>query len=118
LINGVAMVALDAAFAQTIDPRVPYHVMLTPDGDTRGLFVASKGPNGFVVREVQGGRGSLTFDYHIYAPALGHPNDRMAVVTRDIASSIMPKALPTMHRITRPAFRQVPKSPRKRIWGN
>lgn len=36
----MARVSLDPAFAQTIDQRMPYHVLLTPDGDTRGLLVA------------------------------------------------------------------------------
>jgi hypothetical protein len=66
LVNGIATIAFDPAFADTIDDA-HYHVMLTPDGDTRGLFVARKDPAGFVVREVQGGRGSFAFDYHVYA---------------------------------------------------
>ncbi len=80
LVNGMATVALDSAFAQTIDPHSVYHVMLTPDGDTRGLYIASKGPSSFIVREVQGGHGTLSFDYHIYAAALGSAGVRMAVV--------------------------------------
>ncbi len=92
LVNGVAMVSLDPAFAQTIDPRAIYHVMLTPDGDTRGLYVASKGPSGFVVREVQGGRGSLAFDYHIYATALGHAGERMTVMSDAQTRAMAPKA--------------------------
>ena len=104
LVNGAATVPLDSAFAQTIDPRTPYHVMLTPDGDTRGLFVASKGPNGFVVREVQGGHNSLAFDYHIYAPALGQAGQRMVVVSRATAASWLPRVpvnLPARTAITR-----------------
>jgi hypothetical protein len=80
LVNGQATVRLDDAFAQTIDARSAYHVMLTPDGDTRGLYIASKTPGYFVVREVQGGHGTLAFDYHIYAPALGSAGTRMAFV--------------------------------------
>ncbi len=66
LVNGSAAIAFDPGFADTID-GTRYQVMLTPDGDTRGLYVARKEPNGFVVREVQGGRGSFAFDYHVYA---------------------------------------------------
>ncbi|MGR4065498.1 MAG: hypothetical protein ACLQPV_08615 [Vulcanimicrobiaceae bacterium] len=80
LVNGTARVPLDATFAQAIDPGKTYHVMLTPDGDTRGLYVESKSPAGFVVREVQGGRSSIAFDYHIYATQLGHANQRMGLV--------------------------------------
>jgi len=82
LVNGVATVSLDSTFASAIDASRPYQVMLTPDGDTRGLYVASKTAQGFVVREVQGGRSSISFDYHIYAPTLGHANERMMLVNR------------------------------------
>lgn len=92
LVSGVSMVTLDPAFAHAIDLSQAYHVMLTPDGDTRGLFVESKSPNGFVVREVQGGRGMLSFDYHIYATRLGHANERMVEMTPAQAASLMPKA--------------------------
>ncbi len=90
LVNGVAMVGLHPTFAQTIDPRATYHVMLTPDGDTRGLFVASKSPTSFVVREVQGGHSTLTFDYHIYAPALGLSAAHMAVLGGSVAGPRLP----------------------------
>lgn len=80
LVNGVAMVSLDPTFAQTIDLSRAYQVMLTPDGDTRGLYVASKGTSGFVVREVQGGHSSISFDYHIYAPAFGRAYQHMQMV--------------------------------------
>jgi hypothetical protein len=98
LVNGVALVKLDSAFAHAIDMSQAYHVMLTPDGDTRGLFVANKTPTGFIVREVQGGRATLSFDYHIYAPKLGSANQRMIEMTPAQAASIMPKALaPKVH---------------------
>lgn len=101
LVNGQAIVRLDAAFAQTIDLRSAYHVMLTPDGDTRGLFVASKAPGYFVVREVQGGRGTLSFDYHIYAPALGTAGTRMALVSGKFGPNthIVPSKVPVRARV-------------------
>jgi hypothetical protein len=42
LVNGVATIQLDPAFAQTISDKSPYLVFLTPDGDTNGLYVAYK----------------------------------------------------------------------------
>ena len=102
LVNGVAMVSLDPTFAQTIDLSRAYQVMLTPDGDTRGLYVASKGTSGFVVREVQGGHSSIAFDYHIYAPAFGRANQHMTMVN----GMVGPKA-PTLH----PARIRAPKPP-------
>jgi hypothetical protein len=103
LVGGIATVQLDGAFAQSIDTHKAYQVMLTPDGDTRGLYVASKSPTGFVVREVQGGRGSLDFDYHVYAPTAGHAADRMTVMTKAQAAAMMPKS-PVAH-ITMPKIR-------------
>ncbi len=67
LVYGVANVYLSSSLARSIDPRLGYQVFLTPDGDTRGLYVANKYTGGFTVREVQGGRGTFGFDYHVYA---------------------------------------------------
>jgi hypothetical protein len=77
LVNGEAAVALDRTFAQSIDPRAPYHVFITPNGDTRGLFVAAKTGAGFIVRETQNGHGTLSFDYRVIASPLGHISERM-----------------------------------------
>lgn len=96
LVGGQATVQLDSAFAQSIDNHKAYVVMLTPDGDTKGLFVASKSPTSFVVREQQGGRATVSFDYHIYAPALGQAGHRMTEMTTAQAAAMMPKAQFTM----------------------
>jgi hypothetical protein len=71
LIDGMASVPLTADFRQTIDTSVPYAVYLTTYGDNHGLYVASRTPSGFVVREAQGGRSSLSFDYRIVAKPYG-----------------------------------------------
>jgi hypothetical protein len=92
LVNGTAVVQLGSAFADTIDMSRAYQVMITPDGDTRGLFVASKSPTSFVVREVQGGRGTLDFDYHIYASQAGEAGVRMTEMTVAQAKAIEPHA--------------------------
>jgi hypothetical protein len=87
LVNGATTVRLDPTFAQTLDSRQAYQVMLTPDADTRGLYVAQKTPTSFVVREVQGGRGSFAFDYHVYAVPLGHAGQRMTLVGDRLAGA-------------------------------
>ena len=92
LVNGVAVVQLDPAFANSIDVRKAYEVMLTPDGDTKGLFIASKTPTSFVVREMQAGRNTLDFDYHIYAPTLGDAGKRMTEMSPAQAALMMPHA--------------------------
>jgi hypothetical protein len=70
LMNGHAVVSLDPVFARTVDPRYPYRVFLTAQGDTPGLYVAAKGAHEFVVRELRGGHGTFAFDYHLYGTAL------------------------------------------------
>ena len=70
LVNGAASVSLDAVFAATIDATAPYRVLITPDGDSRGLYVASKTPAGFLVRESQGG----TIDDGLRLPHRGGKN--------------------------------------------
>jgi hypothetical protein len=97
LVGGEVTVQLDSAFAHSIDLRKAYQVMLTPDGDTKGLFIASKSPTAFVVREVQGGHGTLAFDYHIYAPTLGQATQRMSEMSQAQAAASMPRAPMTFH---------------------
>ena len=80
LVNGAATVAFDPAFRASIDAHAAYHVFLTPNGDTRGLYVAMKTAAGFVVRETQGGRATLDFDYRVIAAAPGRAQERMALV--------------------------------------
>lgn len=101
LVNGHAMVMLDSTFARTIDPRQTYQVFLTPDGDTRGLYVASKTPSQFVVREVQGGHGTFSFDYQITAVAVGKAAQRMTMVQPN-ARLLPPPTRDTPAQVQRP----------------
>lgn len=66
LAGGQTLVRIDPAFASIMDPRRPYLVFLTPQGDSNGLYVTEKTPAGFVVRE-HNGRSSIAFDYRIVA---------------------------------------------------
>jgi len=86
LVAGAAAVRFDPAFAASIDAKA-YRVFLTPDGDTRGLFVASKTAAGFVVRESQGGRSTVSFDYRVVATSLGQTGRRMTFTSADAAGS-------------------------------
>ncbi len=80
LVGGAASVRLDPTFAASIDAASSYRVFVTPGGDTRGLFVAGKTATGFLVRESQGGRSTVSFDYRIVATAAGQAGQRIAVV--------------------------------------
>jgi len=90
LVAGAAVVRFDPAFAASIEPTAAYRVFVTPNGDTRGLFVASKTAGGFVVRESQAGRSTVTFDYRIVATALGGSGQHMAILTAAAARAFAP----------------------------
>jgi hypothetical protein len=81
LAGGAAVVRLDPSYAAAIDAKAGYRVFLTPNGDTRGLFVETATPGGFIVRESQGGRSTVSFDYRILATALGQTGRRMTVTS-------------------------------------
>jgi hypothetical protein len=76
LVNGSATVPLAADYRQTISGS-QYLVFLTPQGDSNGLYVESKTPGGFVVRESHAGRSTLDFDYRIVAQQYGAKYGRL-----------------------------------------
>jgi hypothetical protein len=71
LVAGRATIALDPSFAATLDLRRPYLIFVTPHGDNHGLYIARETASGFDVRESQGGRATIGFDYRI----VGKPVD-------------------------------------------
>ena len=81
LSNGAATVRLDAAFTQTVNTGIEYHVFLTPNGDSNGLYVSQKTATSFEVREQGGGTSSIAFDYRIVAKRVGYEKVRLADVT-------------------------------------
>jgi hypothetical protein len=66
LVEGRGRVEFDPDFAAilSIDDG-DYHVFLTPEGDSNGLYVSSRSPTAFEVHEQQGGTSSLTFSYRV-----------------------------------------------------
>jgi len=86
LVAGRADVALDPQFANVIDAETAYIVTITPEGDSRGLYVASRTPRGFTVRESQGGHSSIGFAYRIVAKRYGVQAARLPMtVVRPLA---------------------------------
>jgi hypothetical protein len=77
LIGGRAYVRLAPDFAATIDRRSNYLVFITPQGDSRGLYVTMKTATGFEVRENSNGTTSLAFDYRIVAKPFGEVSRRL-----------------------------------------
>jgi hypothetical protein len=80
LVNGAALVRLDPAFAAATDPGAPYLVFITPQGESHGLYVTEKTHAGFAVRENDGGRSSIAFDYRIVATPFGSSAARLPVL--------------------------------------
>ncbi len=78
--NGAVEVQLSPELiAFTVDGE--YQVFLTPNGDCRGLYVEHKSAETFVVREVQGGKASITFDYRVVARLRDGPRYDPRLVT-------------------------------------
>jgi len=81
LVEGRTHVNFDPAFANTMDNRAAYMVFITPEGDNRGLYISNKTPAGFDVRESQGGRSTISFDYRIVAKPYGAHPVRLKMIT-------------------------------------
>jgi hypothetical protein len=92
IIGGAGAVRFDRAFAQSIETSRGYQVFLTPDGDTRGLYVAQKYEGGFIVRETERGHDSLDFDWRVVAHPYGASTQRLPVL--DIKRPQLPTQLP------------------------
>jgi len=85
LANGLAMIALEPTFAQTVDATSDYHVFLTPQGDCRGIYVSNKSAAGFEVHELGGGQSNVAFEYRIVALRRGYENVRLDDKTEMVA---------------------------------
>ena len=108
--RGVAVVKLDPAFAETVSGTADYHVFITPNGDSKGLYVTGKTAAGFEVRESGGGTSSVSFDYRIVAKRRGYEAQRLTDVTERFNAEqkalnrylkVQPGAAPA--RLSRPA---------------
>ena len=81
--GGVAWVPLDSSFSEATNAALTYHVFLTPNGDSSGLYVARKTSAGFEVREHGDAGSNVTFDYRIVVKRRGFETMRMAEVQTD-----------------------------------
>ena len=52
-------------------------MFFTPNADCKGLYVAERRPNGFLVRELGRGKSTVSFDYRIVAPRRGFETVRL-----------------------------------------
>jgi hypothetical protein len=89
--GGSAFVPLTRAFGQTLDPHQPYLVFITPEGDSRGLYVPLRSATGFTVRENAGGRSDTAFQYRIVgSPADTAPANLPAAATHELPTTTFP----------------------------
>ena len=79
--RGSAVITIDANFAETVTNSADYRIFLTPNGDSKGLYVTNKTATSFEVRESGGGTASIDFDYRIVAKRRGYEAQRMTDVT-------------------------------------
>ncbi|MGA7256134.1 MAG: hypothetical protein WCF17_08410 [Terracidiphilus sp.] len=79
--KGVAVIRIDPTFAETVSETADYHVFITPNADSKGLYVTNKTLTSFEVRESGGGTSSLSFDYRIVARRRGYEALRHLDVT-------------------------------------
>jgi hypothetical protein len=80
LVAGAAYVRLDPDFLNAIDPRQGYFVLITPEAETRGLYVTQRTAAGFAVRENPGGHSNGAFAYRIVAHPFGVRERRLPFV--------------------------------------
>jgi len=95
--RGVAIVTIDPTFAETVSETSDYHVFITPNADSRGLYVIRKTATTFEVRESGGGTSSLSFDYRIVAKRRGFEAERHVDVTEQYRAAMertVPKPKP------------------------
>jgi hypothetical protein len=79
--NGIAIVTIDSAFVETANTAAAYHVFLTPNGDSKGLYVVARTSTTFEVHEAGSGTSTLSFDYRIVAKRRGYEAQRLVDVT-------------------------------------
>jgi hypothetical protein len=91
--NGSAVVSIEPAFAETVSADAGYHVFLTPNGDSKGLYVTAKTATSFEVHESGGGTASLSFDYRIVAKRRGFEAQRLVDVSETFNAEMKAAAI-------------------------
>jgi hypothetical protein len=118
LSNGSVRIQLDPAFAQTVNAAVEYHVFLTPNGDSKGLYVSNKTATSFEVHEQGGGVSSIAFDYRIMVKRVGYENVRLEDLTERLrqhplpAQKARPRPMPALRSMAKPIPMPMMATPR------
>jgi hypothetical protein len=116
LAGGTASIQLDPDFAAVVHSE-SYQVFLTAEGDSRGLYVDSKTPSGFVVHEQQGGASSVAFSYRVVARRKDVAAPRLARVApevmKQIAAAAQPAAPMPPRLLDKPRPPEIPAVPKR-----
>ena len=113
LTNGLASIALEVTFAQTVNTGEDYHVFLTPNGDCNGLYVTQKTAGSFEVRELAGGKSDVAFDYRIVAKRKGYETIRLADRTRQFEAPELSRRPVQRENLLPRLPRAIPTPPRR-----
>jgi hypothetical protein len=109
LVNGRAEVRLDPDFDAVVHDD-NYRVFLTPEGDCNGLYISSKGPHRFEVRELKGGTTNLAFTYRVVGKRRDIAAPRLERLERPAALPEVPARL-RRAPAPRPEVLDVPQAP-------
>jgi hypothetical protein len=83
LVRGRARIKLDRNFAAVVRTN-DYHVFLSPEGETRGLYVSRRSSAGFEVREHEAAKNSAKFSYRVVARRKDIEAPRFAKITKPL----------------------------------
>jgi hypothetical protein len=108
VVGGVAQVPLEPAFA-TLLRGGDYQVFLTDYADSHGLYVSSRAPAGFEVRERLGGASTVPFGYRVLAKRRDTVTPRLELVSLPAAHPVKTPARPEVRPL--PKLSEVPKVP-------
>ena len=79
LVEGVAEVEIEADFVAVLGiDDGSYHVFLTPEGETEGLYVSDRNGRAFTVREQRGGTSNASFSYRVVTRNRHRQPERLA----------------------------------------
>ena len=103
--KGAAHISIEPVFGQTIDTG-EYYVFLEAEGECNSLFVKTKSPDGFTVRESGAGASDVPFSYRIVGRRkdVEAPRLRRATMpeTHKVGSPVEVRAVIPMSGIQRP----------------
>jgi hypothetical protein len=103
LSGGRAEVRLDPDFAALVRTD-DFHVFLTAEAETAGLYVADRNETGFEVREQRGGDGEVPFSYRVVARRRDIDAGRLAAVD-------LPEIPPEPEAVASPELPERPDQP-------